>query len=365
MRWWRVPSVLVVIAAVLVTVPSLTLAEPAVPAYHIPFAVNSAEYLRIGAELDAATARALDLERTITETNAALAALEERIAVTEQRIRIQREAVREAEVALAEAQVRYDRHMVVVYKRGSVEAISLLLSSDTLSELVSNAEVLSRMAAEDAAIVAERNVAAAEAQYQAATLDDLHAQDSALQSEERARLTSLERALDEQQRAIAHLDAEAREVLRQARRLDADARTQWRSNSLPLGVPIPRIQVAVFPSSGPTYLASAYMPAAYRSTGERFSAVCSWYGNEFHGRPSASGQIFNEDDFTCASKSLPFGTVLALTNGDARIIVYVNDRGPFVAGRDLDLSKAAARALGISGVERVDVEVVVPFDGIE
>jgi len=130
-------------------------------------------------------------------------------------------------------------------------------------------------------------------------------------------------------------------------------------------VTIPRAEATVFPDSEHVFLVSAYMPLAYRSTDEAFGAVCSWYGNEFHGRGSASGQIFNENDFTCASKTLPFGTVLALTNGERRIIVYVNDRGPFVAGRDLDLSKAAAQALGISGVGRVQAQIVVPYDGIE
>jgi rare lipoprotein A len=100
------------------------------------------------------------------------------------------------------------------------------------------------------------------------------------------------------------------------------------------------------------------MPREYRSTGERYSAVCSWYGPGFNGRNTASGQVFNQDDLTCASRTLPFGTVLALTRGSRRVIVYVNDRGPYIAGRDLDLSKAAAAALGFSGVATVQVEVV-------
>jgi len=366
MRVRRVCATLVVALAAFSGALAMAHAEsPTMPPRDIPFATDAAEYLRINAELDAATVRAIDLDRKATDTRAELAALEARLEVTEGRIRAQRAALVAAEAELDVAQARYDERMIVVYKRGSVEALSILLTSESLSDLVSRASVLARLAAEDAEIVADLNVAASEARFQASALEDLRAQDTALKAEESAHLETLQDAIEEQERAIAHLNTEAREALRTARRLDADTRRRWRESSLPLGVTIPRAEATVLPDSGGTFLASAYMPLAYRSTAESFSAVCSWYGNEFHGRGSASGQIFNEDDFTCASKTLPFGTVLALSNGERRIIVYVNDRGPFVAGRDLDLSKAAARALGISGVGRVEAQIVVPYDGIE
>lgn len=80
-------------------------------------------------------------------------------------------------------------------------------------------------------------------------------------------------------------------------------------------------------------------------------AVASWYGPKFHGRPTASGEIFDMNGLSCAHKSLPFGTMLEVTNPrDGRSVeVVVNDRGPFVAGRDLDLSYAAAREIGLVG----------------
>jgi rare lipoprotein A len=65
---------------------------------------------------------------------------------------------------------------------------------------------------------------------------------------------------------------------------------------------------------------------------------------------------------TCASRTLPFGTWLALTRGGNRVIVVVTDRGPFIDGRDLDLSRRAARELGFSGVEPVHVEFVQPLN---
>ena len=93
--------------------------------------------------------------------------------------------------------------------------------------------------------------------------------------------------------------------------------------------------------------------------GRSFSGMASFYGNE-SGSKTASGQRFNQNALTAAHRSLPFGTKLRVTHGDRSVIVTVNDRGPFVRGRVLDLSTAAARAVGLTdeGVGRVTAEVV-------
>jgi rare lipoprotein A len=94
-------------------------------------------------------------------------------------------------------------------------------------------------------------------------------------------------------------------------------------------------------------------------SGHSFSGMASFYGNE-SGSKTASGQRFNQNALTCAHRSLPFGTKLRVTHGDRSVIVTVNDRGPFVRGRVLDLSTAAARAVGIAGagVGRIVAEVM-------
>jgi rare lipoprotein A len=88
-----------------------------------------------------------------------------------------------------------------------------------------------------------------------------------------------------------------------------------------------------------------------------FSGVASTYGNE-SGSRTASGQRFNENAMTCAHRSLPFGTKLRVTHGSRSVIVTVNDRGPFVHGRVLDLSTGAARAIGLSGLGQVTAEIM-------
>jgi rare lipoprotein A len=96
---------------------------------------------------------------------------------------------------------------------------------------------------------------------------------------------------------------------------------------------------------------------AMTPSGHSFSGVASTYGNE-SGSRTASGQRFNENAMTCAHRSLPFGTKLRVTHGGRTVIVTVNDRGPFVHGRVLDLSTGAARAIGLSGLGEVTAEII-------
>jgi rare lipoprotein A len=98
--------------------------------------------------------------------------------------------------------------------------------------------------------------------------------------------------------------------------------------------------------------------ASIRSSGS-FSGKASFYGNE-SGSKTASGQRFNQNAMTAAHRSLPFGTKLRVTHRGQSVVVTINDRGPFIKGRVLDLSKGAARAIGLTGagVGHVTAEVV-------
>jgi rare lipoprotein A len=98
---------------------------------------------------------------------------------------------------------------------------------------------------------------------------------------------------------------------------------------------------------------------ASTGSGRSFAGMASYYGNE-SGSKTASGQRMNANAMTCAHRSLPFGTKLRVTHGGQSVVVTVNDRGPFVRGRVLDLSTGAARAIGLTsaGVGRVTAEVV-------
>ena len=94
------------------------------------------------------------------------------------------------------------------------------------------------------------------------------------------------------------------------------------------------------------------------------TGVASWYGPKFHGKPTATGEIYNQHDLTAAHKTLPLNSMLFVTNieNGKSIMVRLNDRGPFIGDRIIDLSKASAEALGIAGLGNVRVQYAGPAD---
>ena len=98
---------------------------------------------------------------------------------------------------------------------------------------------------------------------------------------------------------------------------------------------------------------------APRSVGDGWAMEASYYGYSLEGEPTASGEPFDPEGYTAAHKSLPLGTELSVGYGGESVRVVVNDRGPYEAGRDLDLSLAAAREIGLTGPGAAPVRVVV------
>lgn len=119
------------------------------------------------------------------------------------------------------------------------------------------------------------------------------------------------------------------------------------------------LPLASFAESAPA--ASTATTPAIRKT-ESETGVASFYADKYHGRPTASGEIFDTYKLTAAHCTLPFGTMVRVTHtgNNCSVIVRINDRGPFVKGRLIDLSRAAARQLGMerAGLANVKVEVL-------
>jgi len=103
------------------------------------------------------------------------------------------------------------------------------------------------------------------------------------------------------------------------------------------------------------------------TVGSQQIGIASWYGSDFHGKPTASGEIYNMYDLTAAHKTLPLGTQVMVTNleNNRSVKVTVNDRGPFVKNRIIDLSYAAAKAIGMvgPGTAKVMIEVLKTRSG--
>jgi rare lipoprotein A len=132
--------------------------------------------------------------------------------------------------------------------------------------------------------------------------------------------------------------------------------------------PISNLQL-VFLSITVIYLAACSLPASRvppPATAPRVSqtGIASWYGPGFHGKTTASGVIYNQHDLTAAHQTLPLGTRVLVTNLDngRAIEVLINDRGPFAKGRIIDLSYAAAEALGVIGPGTIPVRIEVVGD---
>jgi rare lipoprotein A (peptidoglycan hydrolase) len=107
---------------------------------------------------------------------------------------------------------------------------------------------------------------------------------------------------------------------------------------------------------------AAGVPAGLVATGSVLQGRASWYGPGFDGRATASGAIFDQEGWTVAHRTLPLGTILLISHGGRSVVVLVNDRGPFVGGRILDLSHGVAAYLGTvhAGVATVRAEILSP-----
>jgi len=139
--------------------------------------------------------------------------------------------------------------------------------------------------------------------------------------------------------------------------IDHPSTDKPQTDSLPREIPL----IAKLPSPLETEQAPpiARIPVPSQPTMME-TGLASWYGPKFHGKLTASGEVFNQEKFTAAHRTLPWGSRVKVTNLDngKSVDVRINDRGPFGKGRIIDVSRAAARALGMvgRGITTVQVE---------
>jgi rare lipoprotein A len=133
----------------------------------------------------------------------------------------------------------------------------------------------------------------------------------------------------------------------------------------PLGTRVSRNARAGFSRAvllGALAVAASFPDAASANSSASGQQVgrASWYGPGFHGRRTASGQTFNQHGLTAAHRRLPFGSRARVTNlhNGRTVEVTINDRGPYRGGRIIDLSRAAAKRIAMSGTARVSVTVL-------
>lgn len=99
------------------------------------------------------------------------------------------------------------------------------------------------------------------------------------------------------------------------------------------------------------------------AVGDVFRGYASYYGDKFHNKTTASGEPYNMNDLTAAHRTLPFGTIVKVTNlsNNKSVTVRINDRGPFVESRIIDLSKESARQIGLLEQGVTEVEILILY----
>ena len=238
----------------------------------------------------------------------------------------------------AAAAVRVDRELVDVVARSSVEAGALRQQAVRARARLGGqvaAALLAQESARQLLARAEQELAArvAAAELAAAVATEADRQQLAAEA---ARLSTARTALDAASAAVTVALTPA-----QTRR---SRRAQEREAPL----------VVLVEAAGAGY------PTGYRPTGVVLAGLASWYGPGFVGSPTATGAPYDPERMTCAHKTLRLGTVVRVSANGRAVSCLVNDRGPYVGPRILDLSRAGSRALGFDGVQQVVVEVLAP-----
>ena len=322
-----------------------------------------AEAQSVGAEITAMGERLEELGRASRE-------LSEEIVRTDQEVGELELQIAATEDAYEEAEARFEERAVEVYKDGGGAHLEMLLSAETFAQMETVAQAMSESAELDGAVLDDLVAARADAEEAQAALDERKQDLMAAITRKDAIAADIESTIAERDRVLAALNDEIEELARaariEAREEAAEAaaaatppESDWPPAGPAPGTPAdptwgthaPDRLVGTGPSQG--------VPEMFSSTGVSFEGEASWYGPGFEGNTTANGDIFDSRLYTVASKTLPFETYLYVTYQGRGVVVYVNDRGPYADDRILDLSHAAAQAIGISGVGWVRAEIIV------
>jgi rare lipoprotein A len=319
-------------------------------------------------DLETVRARAKTAGEQITALEHELAALRDEtkaikaeIEAASRDIGILEAEIHDAEAAFTRARDRYVDRAVEAYKAGPTAQIEVVLSAQNMSDLYALSEAAEHVSSLDAEALDELLQARAHAEAAQERLDDRKQKLMAANAEALALEESMETKLADRKEAFEALNAEVEKLEARARREAREAAAEDSgpypavptdlSGGTPYGVhPADRYE-GTGPSNG--------VPVAFKATGIRFEGEASWYGPGFEGQTTANGDIFDSSLYTVASKELPLGTYLYVEREGRGVVVYVNDRGPYAGNRILDLSRAAAQAIGITGVGWVSAEVII------
>jgi rare lipoprotein A (peptidoglycan hydrolase) len=339
---------------VLVLLTAAVFLGVAAPGLAAPTVSQQAEEAQ--AKLDAMTI-------TMATTMSAYDSAAEELAATRARIAENTKELAETDANLAVGKARLSGQVAFLYRTGGNGFIEVLVSAKSFAEFTNRMRAISIIARQDAGLIASLRANRDKAVQLQADLKAQEEQQAALLESVAKRREAADAALAEQQAYVDSLDAQvaaALEAARQPVEPHGSSGTNGSAGTASSGTSsIVELAQATVEGREGSYAVMAFEPTAYRPTGVAFAGTSSWYAGRTY---KVSGQRVS-GALTCAHRTLPFGTRLAVTRGDKRVIVVVNDRGPYIPGRVLDLSERAASILGFksAGLATVQVEVVSPL----
>lgn len=264
---------------------------------------------------------------------------------------LRREAL---QAAVYQARDAFDERVRAAYMNAGGDVIDLVLGASDLPSLAARLpyaeSALKRQTADVRDLARERaSLAAASAEADRANraLVREHQSVAALEASIEARVASAQQLVAASRAAVDALRDRWRNVKRRVGSMLGTARHR-RGEAM---------YAAAAPFLGPRPDCS--IPPGLRSTGERLAGEASWYGPGFYGKPTASGAIYTIDRYNVAHKELPLGLMMLIRLGDRCVVALLNDRGPYVDGRILDLGAASAKAVKLSGVKNVTATLLV------
>jgi rare lipoprotein A len=362
-RSWRARTVICLSLSLAIgTAGTATAALPPKTPRPVPKPVSAVSLTALQHQLDAATSQAQRSADAILHTAAESVAL---------RISLDDLA---AQQALARAQLAATA--VQVYEAAPPEGLP------DLESLVIDPGAMQGLTSVGSAQATDANASLAQATSQAVKLSALTKSSDQLRRDLVARAVTVYAAQDTARALIAQMQAALAAQAKAARDKAARAAAAAKLAALEaakarLDVQSSQLSLAISPTltaAGRAALARQQpvldtlraagqgYPVGYHATGQTLTGVSSWYGPGFVGRSTASGTPYDPELLTCAMLSVPLGTVIRVTNlaNNVAVDVMVTDRGPYVGNRIIDLSHAAAVAVGNSGLATVRIEILAP-----
>ncbi len=300
-----------------------------------------------------------EIQREINSLNEFKISLENHLEVINANIAINYLKLDEVKVKLQRRRDVLKRRVKDIYVNGAIPFLEVILKSRDFADFLSRITFLAQILKQDLRLLSEIKKETRSIKRLKNQLVEERKKQAYIYREYQVKVNLLKQRENEKQRLLALANDELRRLIWEE---GEKSRERWllaARNSYSPDALIKMVQVRVFPYND-LFITSERMPRSYRGTSSFLYGISSWYGPGFHGRRTSSGEIFNQNDMTCAHKTLPLGTFLAITYRDKRIVVKVNDRGPFIPGRVFDLSKAAAYTLGFTGLAYVKAEIIEP-----